>query len=53
MDIHVCGQVRVLHVSFRFQIIDIFTKGLVLQLFSNFRDSLYVPDPPASTMGAY
>jgi len=46
MDIHFVpekvakGQVHVLHVSSRYQITDIFTKGLPLQLFDDFRDSL-------------
>jgi len=57
MDIHfVCekvahGQVRVLHVLSRYQIADIFTKGLPLVLFEDFRDSLIVRQPPASTAG--
>ncbi|KAK4351562.1 hypothetical protein RND71_030875 [Anisodus tanguticus] len=36
------GQVRVLHVSFRYRIVDIFTKGLPSVLFEDFRDSLIV-----------
>lgn len=57
MDIHFVreqvarGQVRVLHVSSRYQIADIFTKGLPLILFEEFRDSLSVRKPPASTTG--
>jgi hypothetical protein len=57
MDIHFVrekvarGQVRVLHVPSRFQIADIFTKGLPLILFQDFRDSLSVRQPPASTAG--
>ena len=45
------GQVRVLHVSSRYQITDIFTKGLHLVLFEDFQDSLSVHRPPASTAG--
>jgi hypothetical protein len=58
MDIHFVrekvakGQVRVLHVPSRYQIADIFTKGLPLQLFDDFRDSLNIRQPPISTMGA-
>ncbi|CAL0307768.1 unnamed protein product [Lupinus luteus] len=57
MDIHFVrekvarGQVRVLHVPSRYQIADIFTKGLPLILFEDFRDSLSVQKPPASTVG--
>jgi hypothetical protein len=47
------GQVRVLHVPSRYQIADIFTKGLPLQLFEDFRDSLNIRQPPVSTTGAY
>ena len=59
MDIHFVrekvtkGQVRVLHVSSRYQIADIFTKGLPLQLFDDFIDSLNIRQPPVSTTGAY
>jgi hypothetical protein len=59
MDIHFVrekvarGQVRVLHVPSRYQIADIFTKGLPLQLFDDFRDSLNVRQPPVSTTGVY
>ena len=59
MDIHfvrekvACGQVRVLHIPSRFQIADIFTKGLPLQLFDDFRDSLNIRSPPVSTTGVY
>ena len=48
MDIHFVrdkvykGQVRVLHVPSHYQIADIFTKGLPLQLFDDFRDSLNI-----------
>ena len=57
MDIHfvrekvVRGQVRVFHVPSRCQIADIFTKGLPGVLFDDFRDSLSVRRPPASTAG--
>lgn len=57
MDIHFVrekvarGQVRVLHVPSRYQIADIFTKGLPLVLFEDFRDSLSIRRPPASTAG--
>jgi hypothetical protein len=57
MDIHFVhekvarGQVHVLHVPSRYQIADIFTKGLPLVLFQDFRDSLSIHEPPASTAG--
>ena len=57
MDIHFvrenikCGDVRVLHVPSRFQIADIFTKGLPQVLFDDFRSSLSVRKPPDSTAG--
>ncbi|KAE8702546.1 protein YLS7-like [Hibiscus syriacus] len=57
MDIHFVrekvakGKVRVLHVPSRYQIADIFTKGLPRILFEDFRDSLSVREPPASTEG--
>ena len=47
------GQVRVLHVPSRYQIADIVTKGLPRVLFDDFRDSLNVRLPPASTAGVY
>ena len=47
------GQVRVLHVPSHYQIADIFTKGLPLQLFHDFRDSLNIHQPPISTTGVY
>ena len=55
MDIHFVrekiahGHVRVLQVPFCYHIADIFTKGLPLVLFEDFRDSLSVRKPPAST----
>jgi len=57
MDIHfvhekvACGQVRILHIPSCYQIVDIFTKGLPLVLFQDFRDSLSVRQPPTSTAG--
>ncbi|XP_022023573.1 uncharacterized mitochondrial protein AtMg00810-like [Helianthus annuus] len=45
------GQVRVLHVPSRFQIVDIFTKGLPRILFDDFRSSLNIRPPQASTAG--
>ncbi|XP_022004078.1 uncharacterized mitochondrial protein AtMg00810-like [Helianthus annuus] len=41
------GCVRVLHVPSRYQIADIFTKGLPRVLFDDFRSSLSVRPPPA------
>ncbi|GAA0162546.1 hypothetical protein LIER_18615 [Lithospermum erythrorhizon] len=43
----------VLHVSSRYQIADIFTKGLPSVLFPDFRDSLSIRPPPALTAGVY
>jgi len=49
MDIHFVrekvarGQIRVLHVPSRYQIADIFTKGLPRILFEDFRDSQRTP----------
>ncbi|CAO2820878.1 unnamed protein product [Amaranthus hypochondriacus] len=57
MDIHFVreqvkrGDIRVLHVPSRFQIADIFTKGLPQILFEDFRSSLSVRQPPDSTAG--
>ncbi|XP_039690650.1 uncharacterized mitochondrial protein AtMg00810-like [Medicago truncatula] len=57
MDIHFVrekvarGQVRVLHVTSRYQIVDIFTKGLPLVLFQDFRDNLSIRKLPALTTG--
>ena len=48
------GQIRVLHVPSAHQFADIMTKGLPVQLFTDFRSSLCVRDPPtASTAGRY
>ena len=44
-------EVRVLHVPSRYQIADIFTKGLPRVLFNDFQDSLSIRLPPASTAG--
>ncbi|KAJ9537459.1 hypothetical protein OSB04_030192 [Centaurea solstitialis] len=57
MDVHFVrekvarGQVRVCHVPSRYQIADIFTKGLPVVLFDDFRNSLNVLPPPVSTVG--
>nr|GEU92243.1 hypothetical protein [Tanacetum cinerariifolium] len=59
MDIHFVrgkvarGDVCILHVPSRCQIADIFTKGLPRVLFDDFRDSLSIHPPPASTAGVY
>ncbi|XP_048501601.1 uncharacterized mitochondrial protein AtMg00810-like [Beta vulgaris subsp. vulgaris] len=45
------GQVRVLHVPSRHQLADIFTKGLPLVLFEDFRDNLSIRRPPDSIAG--
>ena len=45
------GHVRVLHVPSRYQYADIFTKGLPRMLFDDFRSSLSIREPPASTAG--
>ncbi|GKA21333.1 ribonuclease H-like domain-containing protein [Tanacetum coccineum] len=50
-DMVTARQVRVLHVLSRYQYADIFTKGLPLALFDEFRSSLSVH--PAPTAGAY
>ncbi|XP_071726893.1 uncharacterized mitochondrial protein AtMg00810-like [Rutidosis leptorrhynchoides] len=47
------GQVRILHVPSRYQIADIFTKGLPRFLFDDFRSSLNVREPPVTTVGPY
>jgi hypothetical protein len=41
------GQVRVLHVPSSHQFADIMTKGLPVQLFTEFRSGLCVHDTPA------
>jgi hypothetical protein len=47
------GQVRVLHVPSSHQFADIMTKGLPVQLFTEFRSSLCVRTPPAAAAGGY
>ena len=47
------GQFRVLHVPSAHQFVDIMTKGLPVQLFNDFRSSLYVQFPPVVTAGGY
>ena len=47
------GEVRVLHVPSSHQFADIMTKGLPTPLFTEFRSSLCVHDPPATTAGWY
>jgi hypothetical protein len=46
-------EVRVLHVPSAHQFADIMTKGLPVQLFTEFRSSLCVRTPPAATAGGY
>ncbi|GKA61984.1 ribonuclease H-like domain-containing protein, partial [Tanacetum coccineum] len=50
-DLVAAGHVRVLHVPSRYQYADIFTKGLPLALFEEFRTSLSVRCYPAPTAG--
>ncbi|GJX23730.1 ribonuclease H-like domain-containing protein [Tanacetum coccineum] len=50
-DLVTVGQVRVLHVPSRYQFADIFTKGLPLALFEEFRSSLSVRCSLALTAG--
>ncbi|XP_022019721.1 uncharacterized mitochondrial protein AtMg00810-like [Helianthus annuus] len=45
------GLVQILHVPSRFQVADIFTKGLPRVLFDDFRSSLSICPPPALTAG--
>nr|GEU65139.1 ribonuclease H-like domain-containing protein [Tanacetum cinerariifolium] len=52
-DMVKAGHVRVLHVPSHFQYADIFTKGLPLALFKDFRSSLRVPPPPTQSARAY
>jgi len=47
------GQLHVLHVPSAHQFADIMTKGLPVQLFTNFRTSLCVRDASATTAGGY
>ncbi|XP_055824279.1 uncharacterized mitochondrial protein AtMg00810-like [Solanum dulcamara] len=57
MDIHLIrekvarGEVRVLHVPSRYQIADVFIKGLPCILFNDFRYSLSIREPLTSTEG--
>jgi hypothetical protein len=57
LDIHVVrekvtiGALRVLHVPSSSQFADIFTKGLSSALFTEFRASLHVGEPPSSDCG--
>ncbi|XP_022019353.1 uncharacterized mitochondrial protein AtMg00810-like [Helianthus annuus] len=45
------GSVRILHIPMRFQVADIFTKGLPKVLFDDFRTSLSIRPPLALTAG--
>jgi hypothetical protein len=45
------GEVRVLHVPSQYQFADIMTKGLPVQLFQDFRSTLCIRNPDASTEG--
>jgi hypothetical protein len=45
------GEVRVLHVPSKYQFADVMTKGLPVQLFEDFRSSLCIWIPDASTAG--
>jgi hypothetical protein len=45
------GEVRFLHVSSKYQFADIMAKGLPIQLFEDFRSSLCIRNPEASTEG--
>ncbi|WVZ67849.1 hypothetical protein U9M48_016875 [Paspalum notatum var. saurae] len=47
------GEIRVLHVPSSHQFADIMTKGLPTALFREFRSSLCVREPPASTAGGF
>jgi hypothetical protein len=47
------GQFRVLHVPSAYQFADMMTKGLPVQLFTDFRTSLCVRESPAATAGGY
>ncbi|GJZ06353.1 ribonuclease H-like domain-containing protein [Tanacetum coccineum] len=48
-----CDNVRVLHVPSRYQFADIFTKGLLSNLFEEFRFSLSIRCPSAQTAGEF
>ncbi|WVZ67198.1 LOW QUALITY PROTEIN: hypothetical protein U9M48_016313 [Paspalum notatum var. saurae] len=45
------GEVRILHVPSQYQFADIMTKGLPVQMFQDFRYSLCIRSPDASTEG--
>ena len=47
------GEVRVLHVPSSHQYADIMTKGLPVQLYTNFRTSLGLRLAPLATTGGY
>ncbi|GJY61054.1 ribonuclease H-like domain-containing protein [Tanacetum coccineum] len=47
------GLVQVMHVPYRYQYADIFTKGLPSTLFQDFRSSLNIRRPPAPTARVY
>lgn len=46
-----CGEVRVLHVPYRYHIADIFIKGIMRVLFTDFWDSLSIRHPFDKTAG--
>ncbi|GKE44577.1 ribonuclease H-like domain-containing protein [Tanacetum coccineum] len=50
-DLVAAGHIRVLHVPSRYQYADVFTKGLPMVLFDEFRSSLSVRSSPAQTAG--
>ncbi|GKB32433.1 ribonuclease H-like domain-containing protein [Tanacetum coccineum] len=52
-DMVTAGEVGILHVPSRYQYANIFTKGLPLTLFEDFRSSLSIHPPSAQTAGAY
>lgn len=45
------GEVCIIHIPSRYQIADIFTKGLSCMLCDDFRDSLKIRPPPTQTVG--
>lgn len=47
------GEVCVMHVLSHNQINDIFIKGLLLQVFDDFKDSINIRQPPVSTTRVY